>query len=51
MRRFRRYLESIACLDHARRLTLHRQFETAFQDVIGISIFLSLAAMLLHVLK
>ena len=26
-------------------------FETAFQDVIGISIFLSLAAMLLHVLK
>ncbi len=26
-------------------------FETAFQDVIGISIFLSLAALLLHVLK
>src|ERR1700730_5826131 len=36
MRRFGRYLESIAGLDYARRLALHRQLEATFQDIRGL---------------
>jgi hypothetical protein len=35
MRRFGRYLEGIACLDSAGRLTLYGKLETAFQDIGG----------------